>query len=315
MAVSRVRTSRRQERGTHARFAAAAHLEGTALRVVRARGATPAALWRRRDVRPARRRAAFASPRRSTGTSRRRPRRGSRPPRWCRTEPTLPRQPRRSRCPTSVDAQSAGPERLERALSALDYETGEIIAYVGSANYYERRKVSKKMQPQFDVLSGGWRQPGSAFKPFTYATGIDEQSLTAATMLMDVTTDFGGYTPTDFNGRERGPLRVRNALQFSLNVPAVKALSLVGENGRLRKSEEFGMDFQTQPAHGRPLDGPGHARGASARPQPGVRHHGQRRAQRRPHIDPQGHVTTRAPSTSTRHPRARRSSSSRRPTS
>ena len=114
------------------------------------------------------------------------------------------------------------------ALSALDYERGEIIAYVGSANYYERRKVSRRMQPQFDVLSSGWRQPGSAFKPFTYATGIDERSLTASTMLMDVTTDFGGYVPTDFNGQERGPLRVRNALQFSLNIPAVKALAMVG---------------------------------------------------------------------------------------
>ena len=128
--------------------------------------------------------------------------------------------------------------------TVLDYETGEIIAYVGSANYYERKKVNKKMQPQFDVLSDGWRQPGSAFKPFTYATGIDEKTLTGATMLMDVTTNFGGYTPTDFNGRERGPLRVRNALQFSLNVPAVKALGLVGEKDVFRRSQDFGMEFQ-----------------------------------------------------------------------
>jgi penicillin-binding protein 1A len=131
------------------------------------------------------------------------------------------------------------------ALSALDYERGEIIAYVGSANYYERRKVSRKMQPQFDVLSSGWRQPGSAFKPFTYATGIDERSLTAATMLMDVTTDFGGgYVPTDFNGQERGPLRVRNALQFSLNIPAVKALGIVGETDVFERAQDFGMEFQ-----------------------------------------------------------------------
>ena len=131
------------------------------------------------------------------------------------------------------------------ALSAIDYERGEIIAYVGSANYYERRKVSRKMQPQFDVLSSGWRQPGSAFKPFTYATGIDERSLTAATMLMDVTTDFGGgYTPTDFNGQERGPVRVRNALQFSLNIPAVKALAMVGEADVFGRAQDFGMQFQ-----------------------------------------------------------------------
>ena len=86
------------------------------------------------------------------------------------------------------------------ALSAIDYQTGEIIAYVGSANYYERNKVNQKMQPQYDVLSQGWRQSGSTFKPFTYATGINDRTLTAATMLMDVTTDFGGYAPTDFSG-------------------------------------------------------------------------------------------------------------------
>ncbi len=141
-------------------------------------------------------------------------------------------------------ARLRGQNVWNAALSALDYQTGEIIAYVGSANYYERSKVSKKLQPQFDVLSDGWRQPGSAFKPFTYATGIDEKTLTGATMLMDVTTDFGGYTPTDFNGRERGPLRVRNALQFSLNIPAVKALALVGETDVFDRAQAFGMEFQ-----------------------------------------------------------------------
>jgi len=131
------------------------------------------------------------------------------------------------------------------ALSAIDYQRGEIIAYVGSAGYYERRKVNRKMQPQFDVLSSGWRQPGSAFKPFVYATGIDDGSLTASTMLMDVTTDFGGgYTPTDFSNLERGPVRVRNALQFSLNIPAVKALGRVGETNVFERAQEFGMDFQ-----------------------------------------------------------------------
>ena len=146
----------------------------------------------------------------------------------------------------SVDARTCANQNVwNAALSAIDYQNGEIIAYVGSANYYERRKVSKKMQPQFDVLSDGWRQPGSAFKPFTYATGIDDRSLTASTLLMDVTTNFGGgYTPTDFNGRERGPLRVRNALQFSLNIPAVKALATVGEREVWERAQDFGMEFQ-----------------------------------------------------------------------
>ena len=171
---------------------------------------------------------------------------GSRRPRSCRTAQPLRRRPRALGVPLRrLDAaicatRTCGTLRSRR----IDYQTGEIIAYVGSANYYERRKVSKKMQPQFDVLSQGWRQSGSAFKPFTYATGINDRSLTAATMFMDVTTDFGGYTPTDFTAYERGPLRLRNALQFSLNVPAVKALAIVGEKKVFDKAQEFGMDFQ-----------------------------------------------------------------------
>jgi membrane peptidoglycan carboxypeptidase len=147
---------------------------------------------------------------------------------------------------TSWMAKLRGQNVWNAALSAIDYQTGQIIAYVGSASYDERSLVSKKLQPQFDVLSDGWRQPGSAFKPFTYATGINDRALTAATMLMDVTTDFGGgYIPTDFNGRERGPVRVRSALQFSLNIPAVKALAITGERKVFDKAQEFGLAFQS----------------------------------------------------------------------
>ena len=110
------------------------------------------------------------------------------------------------------------------AMIAIDYQTGDIVAYVGSADYYAT-KATDAFQPRFDVLSDGWRQPGSAFKPVVYSTGIDSRQITAATMLMDVVTDFGGgYTPTDADNLERGPVRVRDALRFSLNIPAVKAV-------------------------------------------------------------------------------------------
>ncbi len=172
------------------------------------------------------------------------------------------------------------------ALSAIDYQTGEIIAYVGSANYYERARVSKKLQPQYDVLSQGWRQPGSTFKPFTYATGINDRTLTAATMFMDVTTDFGGYIPTDFSGYERGPLRLRDALQYSLNIPAVKALALVGETKVFEKAQEFGMRFQKD----RPTAGLAMALGTlEVHPldlNRSLCHHGQRRRRRGPHLHP-----------------------------
>ncbi len=130
------------------------------------------------------------------------------------------------------------------ALSAIDYQTGEIIAYVGSADYYGKKK-GKKFQPQFDVLTDGWRQPGSAFKPFNYATGINDTTFTASTMFMDVTTDFGGkFIPTDFDQLERGPLRLRRALQFSVNIPAVKALAINGIGHVYDMARKFGLDFQ-----------------------------------------------------------------------
>ena len=130
------------------------------------------------------------------------------------------------------------------ALVALDYQTGELVAYVGSANYYAT-STRPEFQPQYDVVGKGFRQPGSAFKPFNYAVGIDDKSITAGTMLMDVGTDFGGgYTPSDADRLERGPVRVRNALQFSLNIPAVKTMGINGPDHVFAKAQEFGMVFQ-----------------------------------------------------------------------
>ena len=137
------------------------------------------------------------------------------------------------------------------ALVALDYQTGEVIAYVGSAGYYRNDIADEKFQPQFDVVGNGWRQPGSTFKVFNYVTGIDERRLTAATMFMDVTTRFDdgtpeGYTPKNADLLERGPLRLRSALQLSLNIPAVKAVQLNGVQHVFEKARDFGLRFQTE---------------------------------------------------------------------
>ena len=58
------------------------------------------------------------------------------------------------------------------ALIAMDYQTGEILAY-RARRTRRRPAATKKFQPRFDVLADGWRQPGSAFKPIVYGTGID----------------------------------------------------------------------------------------------------------------------------------------------
>ena len=130
------------------------------------------------------------------------------------------------------------------ALASIDYRTGQVLAYTGSAGYYLPGK-NKKFQPQFDVMADGWRQPGSAFKPINYITGIQDGTLTAASMFMDVVTDFGGgWTPTDADRMERGPLRLRQALQVSLNIPSIKAAAYNGVDHVLQMARKFGIKFQ-----------------------------------------------------------------------
>jgi peptidoglycan glycosyltransferase len=130
------------------------------------------------------------------------------------------------------------------ALVAIDYQTGELVAYVGSADY-EATSDDPRFQPKFDVVGDGYRQPGSAFKPFNYLTGIDDGILTAATMFMDVGTDFGGeYSPTNADNLERGPVTLRRALQFSLNIPSVKALQVNGVDHVFQRAKDFGMQFR-----------------------------------------------------------------------
>jgi membrane peptidoglycan carboxypeptidase len=132
------------------------------------------------------------------------------------------------------------------ALVAVDYRTGKVLAYVGSASYYAPKKT-RQFQPQFDVLADGWRQPGSAFKPINYITGFEDRTMTAATMFMDVTTDFGGgYVPTDADRLERGPIRLRSALQFSLNIPAVKAALISTPDHVFDMAKRFGIEFQSK---------------------------------------------------------------------
>ncbi len=128
------------------------------------------------------------------------------------------------------------------AAAVQDYRTGEIMAYMGSASYTS--KGNKKFQPQWDVLSDGWRQPGSSIKPINYLVGIDDKTLTAATMIMDVTTNFGGgYIPTQADHVERGPVRIREALQFSLNIPAIKATIMTGLDHVVERTKDFGLQY------------------------------------------------------------------------
>ena len=128
------------------------------------------------------------------------------------------------------------------AMVALDYRTGDILAYVGSAGYY--RKETPRFAPQVDHIGGSHRQPGSAWKPILYATGIDMERLTAGTYLLDRQEQFGpGWTPRNADGVYRGLIRVRDAIQQSLNIPAIRALQKVGIPAVRRYAVKAGFTF------------------------------------------------------------------------
>src|SRR3954452_4456392 len=140
----------------------------------------------------------------------------------------------------------AGHNIHNAAAGVMDYRTGEVLAYMGSASY--TGEGGPKFQPQFDVLSDGWRQPGSSIKPLVYLIGLNDKTFTASTMFMDVVTNFAPpgakpFLPTQADGLERGPVRLRNALQFSLNIPAIKAGVLNGLGHQFNRTKDFGLDY------------------------------------------------------------------------
>jgi 1A family penicillin-binding protein len=120
-----------------------------------------------------------------------------------------------------------------------DPKTGEILAMVGSKDYFDT-----KNDGNFNVALAN-RQPGSSLKPVMYATAF-EKGYTPATMVMDVKTDFpngsgGMYSPVNYDGKFRGPVQLRFALGNSLNIPAVKMLARVGVKDVMEKGYEMGL--------------------------------------------------------------------------
>lgn len=111
----------------------------------------------------------------------------------------------------------------------VDQHTGAIKVYLGSIDYY-----STKINGMFDVVSQGYRGPGSAFKPFVYATALSKGWFPAIT-VGDVPSTFWDagaqvfYRPLDYDTTHmNGEVTLRTALDWSLNVPAVKVLQFAG---------------------------------------------------------------------------------------
>ncbi|NUM25926.1 MAG: PBP1A family penicillin-binding protein [Candidatus Buchananbacteria bacterium] len=136
------------------------------------------------------------------------------------------------------------------ALVALDAKTGEVLAMVGSKDFFadpypENCTPGKDclFDPQVNAVLR-LRQPGSSFKPIVY-TAAFKKGYTPETVLYDVNTKFLNYDGRDYEPKnydlgERGPLTIRKALQGSLNIPAVKAIYLTGVDNVIDLAEDLG---------------------------------------------------------------------------
>jgi 1A family penicillin-binding protein len=124
------------------------------------------------------------------------------------------------------------------SLVSIDPKTGQILAMVGSRDYFD-----DTIDGQVNVSTRP-RQPGSSMKPIVYAA-LFEKGYTPDTILYDVVTNFSTnsaqpYIPHNYNGKEYGPVKIRQALAGSLNIPAVKAIYLADINSVIDLAENLG---------------------------------------------------------------------------
>lgn len=157
----------------------------------------------------------------------------------------------------SVVDDSSGLNIYNGSLVALDSKTGQILAMVGSKDYFGESfpegctsgitgEGSCLFEPNLNV-SIAKRQPGSSIKPITYVTML-EQGYTASYPFLDVPTTFknadGGtkdYNPVNYDGQFRGVMTLRRSLGNSLNIPAVKALAITGVDEMIDTAEKLGI--------------------------------------------------------------------------
>ena len=133
-------------------------------------------------------------------------------------------------------------------LVAIDPKTGQVLAMVGSRDYFD-----DTIDGQVNVTLAH-RQPGSSFKPIVYATAFGE-GYTPETVVFDLKTQFSTacdpndvlndeppcYSPENYDGNFRGPMTLRNALAQSQNIPAIKVLYLAGINDALKTARALGI--------------------------------------------------------------------------
>src|SRR5438105_1823334 len=133
-------------------------------------------------------------------------------------------------------AVAQGPN-ISVAIIAVDNESGDVLARVGSSDYFDERRAG-----QVD-MTRAVRSPGSTLKPFIYGLAFEDGFVHPESLIDDRPIRFGSYAPENFDMTFQGTVPVRKALQLSLNVPAIALLDRVGANRLSSRLKQAGANL------------------------------------------------------------------------
>ena len=134
-------------------------------------------------------------------------------------------------------AQALGPD-VAVAIMAIDHASGEVLARVAGADYFDERRAG-----QVDMTQAV-RSPGSTLKPFIYGLAFEDGLIHPETLIEDRPVRYGSYAPENFDLTFQGTVSVRKALQMSLNVPAVILLDAIHANRLTARITDAGVKLQ-----------------------------------------------------------------------
>ncbi len=136
----------------------------------------------------------------------------------------------------AADVVARQGERLQVAMVVADHGSGQILASVGSAGFVSARAG-------YIDMTTSLRSPGSTLKPLIYGLSFDEGLAHPETLIEDVPSDFGGYRPQNFDRTYHGTVRIREALQMSLNIPVVALTDALGPAKLMAAMDRAGVRF------------------------------------------------------------------------
>lgn len=130
------------------------------------------------------------------------------------------------------------------AVLVVDRQSREVLVHIGAGDYWQGSQMD---------LTRAIRSPGSTCKPFIYGLGFERGLIHPETLVNDQPEDFGHYRPRNFTKTFQGWLTIRQALQRSLNIPAVQVLQQIGPNSFVQRLESVGVRLQVGSGPSLPL--------------------------------------------------------------